>query len=169
VSFLVPGSLQPALTRGFGSVFTDVDLANTTSLQFFGANNENLGTFFTPASAGNATLSFLGVDFQAPIVSRVRITSGNAALSPTAFDSGGIDLVAMDDFIYGEPLAAVPGPIAGAGLPGVLLGVVGLLAWKGRLRRWARRVRRSALDRRMLFTSEQSFNDGAASELVCCY
>ena len=39
-------------------------LANTTSLMFFGINNELLGTFFVPAIAGNETFSFLGVDFE---------------------------------------------------------------------------------------------------------
>jgi hypothetical protein len=37
------------------------------------------------------------------IVGRVRIISGNAALGPD--ETGTIDLVAMDDFIYGEPVA----------------------------------------------------------------
>ena len=119
VSFFLPGSTTSALTRGFGSVFTDVDLANVTSLQFFGADGSNLGTFSVPASPGSESLSFLGVSFAAPVVSRVRITSGNAALGP--IEAGQIDLVVMDDFIYGEPLVAAipePGTIAlfGAGV-----------------------------------------------------
>jgi hypothetical protein len=35
----------------------------------------------------------------------VRITAGNAALAPTVDDSPVHDVVAMDDFIYGEPQA----------------------------------------------------------------
>jgi hypothetical protein len=49
VSFFIPGSSTPALTQGFGAVFTDVDLPNTTSLTFFGATNQLLGTFFVPS------------------------------------------------------------------------------------------------------------------------
>src|SRR5438093_2722847 len=83
VNFFVPGTTTPALTRGFGSVFTDVDLANITSLQFFDASNTSLGTFFVPAgTVASERLSFLGLDFGSNIVSRVRITSGNAALGP---------------------------------------------------------------------------------------
>jgi hypothetical protein len=44
--------------------------------------------------------------FDSPIVARVVITSGNAALSAAVNDlsSGGTkDLVVMDDFVYGEP------------------------------------------------------------------
>ena len=44
--------------------------------------------------------------FAAPIVARVRITCGDAALSATITDvsAGGTkDLVVMDDFVYGEP------------------------------------------------------------------
>ena len=46
VNFVVPGSNSQAAVNGFGSVFTDVDLPNTTSIQFFNANNMSLGTFF---------------------------------------------------------------------------------------------------------------------------
>jgi hypothetical protein len=132
VSFFIPGSSIPALTSGFGSIFTDVDLQNTTSLTFFGATNQLLGTFFVPSALGDQTFSFLGVDFGLPEVSRVRITNGNAALGPNEIP--GLDLVVMDDFIYGEP---VPGPIAGAGLPGLILASGGLIGWWRRRRRTA--------------------------------
>ena len=105
VNFFLPGSTTAALTRGFGAVFTDVDLANSTSLQFFDAANLSLGTFFAPVGgASDGTLSFLGVLFSSPLVSRVRITSGNTALAAGATDQNGgpRDVVAMDDFIYGE-------------------------------------------------------------------
>ncbi len=111
VRFFVPGSATAALTQGFGVVFTDVDLINTTSIEYFDAADLSLGSFFAPAASGDETLSFLGVLFtQGRVVSRVRITSGNEALS-AASPSG--DVVAMDDFIYGEPVtlgAALPEP-----------------------------------------------------------
>ena len=115
MSFFVPGSAALASVSAFGAVFTDVDLANTTSLQFFDLSNQLLGASFFVPSAGagaNATLSFLGVKFDAgERIGRVRITSGNAALGGN--ESGATDLVVMDDFIYAEPLAvslAVPEP-----------------------------------------------------------
>ena len=125
VSFLIPGSNTSAFVTGFGAVFSDVDLAGSTSLQFFGANNILLGNWDVPALAGNETLSFLGVLFGQPVVSRVRITSGNAALGPGVTESGGRDLVVMDDFIFGEPTlaAAVPEPSTWAML---LVGFAGI-------------------------------------------
>jgi len=123
VNFFVPGTATPAFTTGFGAVFSDVDLANTTSIQFFDLANVSLATVFAPSITGNETLSFVGGLFNAgEHVGRVRITSGNSALGsneslPTA------DLVVMDDFIYAEPRAitAVPGP---ASLSLFLLGVL---------------------------------------------
>src|SRR2546421_10425072 len=44
VNFFVPGSNTPATVSGFGAVFTDVDLLNITSIQYFDANNASLGT-----------------------------------------------------------------------------------------------------------------------------
>jgi hypothetical protein len=94
-------------------VFTDVDLANSSSLQFFDSLGASLGSFSVPAGpAGNASLSFLGVIFNAgEQIARVRITSGNTPLGPT--DAPGVDVVVMDDVLYSEPraiLAAVPEP-----------------------------------------------------------
>jgi hypothetical protein len=115
VNFFIPGSTTPAFTTGFGAVFSDVDLANTTSIQFFDLANSSLGTFFAPnfvSAAGgpaNESLSFLGVLFNAgEQIGRVRITSGNSALGPNEALST-TDLVVMDDFIYAEP-RAIPEP-----------------------------------------------------------
>lgn len=111
VNFFVPGSTTPATTSGFGAVFTDVDNADTTSIQFFDAVGGSLGTFFVPPADNG--LSFLGIVFNAgERVGRVRITSGNIALGPN--DAPPIsDAVAMDDFIYGEPQGgATPTPTA---------------------------------------------------------
>lgn len=129
VSFFIPGTNIPALTTGFGAVFTDVDLANISSIQFFDGANSSLGTFFVPNLPGNETLSFLGVLFtEGPIVSRLRITSGNQVLAPGNTLS---DLVVMDDFIYGEPtITAVPEP---GSLTLLTLGIAG--AWRARHRR----------------------------------
>jgi hypothetical protein len=110
VLFTVPGTTDvPASTTGFGAVFTDVDFEDETSLQFFDIGGASLGTFFAPTA--NAGLSFLGVTFdEGAIVSRVRITTGTAALGPN--EAPDIDVVAMDDFIFGEPqlIVAVPEP-----------------------------------------------------------
>ena len=105
VNFFLPGTNTPALTTGFGAVFSDVDLANTTSIQLFGPSSNSLGTFFVPALAGSETFSFLGISFSDPIIARVRITSGNFALGPGVTDQNGDlrDVVVMDDFLYGEP------------------------------------------------------------------
>jgi hypothetical protein len=107
VIFTIPGSTtDTALTRGFGAIFTDVDLSGQTSLEFLDASGGSLGTFFVPAL--DEGLSFLGVSFVEAIVSRVRITLGDTALGPN--DSSLADVVALDDFIYGEPVAQVDEP-----------------------------------------------------------
>ncbi len=102
VRFFVPGSAMVARTNGFGVVFSDVDLASTTGIEFFDAADQSLGNFFVPNTPGNETFSFLGVRFsEGSVISRARITSGNQVLAPDNTES---DLVVMDDFIYGEPI-----------------------------------------------------------------
>jgi hypothetical protein len=120
VHFFVPGSTTPAAVRGFGAVFTDVDVANTTSLSFFGLNDELLGTFFAPTA--NNGLSFLGVSYSSDLITRVRIVSGNSPLGPTEALPG-VDVVALDDFLYAEPVAVIPEPgtwlLLGTGMAGL--------------------------------------------------
>lgn len=130
VNFFVPGSTNPATVSGFGSVFTDVDLANTTSIQYFNSNGVSLGTFFAPTA--NNGLSFLGVSGFGDGIARVRITNGNSALGPNDVNGNPTDVVVMDDFLYGEPQAIIPEPSS------LLLLMTGLggLAWirrKGRI------------------------------------
>jgi len=103
VQFFVPGTDTPATVSGFGSVFTSVDLADSTSIEFFKRNGSSIGKFSVPAGTGAESLSFLGVSFTQERVARVRITTGNAALGPSANDGSGVDVAAMDDFIYSEP------------------------------------------------------------------
>ena len=118
VNFFIPGSTIPATVSGFGAVFTDVDLPDVSSLQFFDQSNASLGLFYVPPTVGrNEALSFVGVLFTAEKISRVRITAGDQSLT----DSGFGDVVAMDDFIYAEP---IPEPqtlallLAGLGIVG---------------------------------------------------
>ena len=132
VRFFIPGSgsTMAAVTRGFGAVFSDVDLANISSIEYFDSANVSLGNHFVQNVSGNQTFSFLGVTFDAPVVSRVRITSGNQIL---AFGNTATDTVVMDDFIYGEPVqarASVPDSGATLALLGIALVGLGLAARK---------------------------------------
>ena len=131
VTFFIPGSggATAATVAGFGSVFSDVDLANTTQLDFFDLNNALL--FSRSVLQGltpEQSFSFLGVLFNAgERIARVRITTGNSAL--VGQETAGKDLVVMDDFLFSEPLSSVPEPATLT-----LLGV-GLLAARSARRR----------------------------------
>lgn len=107
-TFFVPGSpATPATVNGMGVVFCDVDLANTTALEFFDASGKSLGKFFAPVADNG--LSFLGVFFQdGERVARVRVTQGNHPLAPGNVDTAALDVVATDDFMFSEPLPLRP-------------------------------------------------------------
>lgn len=125
VDFFVPGTTTPALVSGFGSIFTDVDLASTTTIEYFDKNSVSLGTFSAPVQ--DLGLSFIGVSFATPSVAKVRITQGTIALGAGINDEGSsIDVVAADDFLYSEPVAVSaasapePGTLAFLALGGTL-------------------------------------------------
>jgi hypothetical protein len=116
VDFFVPGSGGglPATTRGFGAIFSDVDLPDgsgpggkrgnrkaSTLVEYYGLDGGLLYSSFVPASPGDAGFSFLGITFKDARVASVRITAGDVA--PGADDVRPHDVVMTDDFIYGEP------------------------------------------------------------------
>src|SRR5262245_34234282 len=117
-TFFIPGSSTNAFVSGFGAVFTDVDFATTTTIQYFDPNGNSLGTFAVPATLpGSQNMSFLGVSFNAgEKVARVRITSGNTAPGPDDNSAAGVDVVAMDDFLYGEPQSLQAGCLTDASI-----------------------------------------------------
>lgn len=121
VNFFIAGSPVPAATRGFGAVFCDVDLDNSTSIEYFDIFGNSLLVAGVPnVFESSGSFSFLGVSFADAVVGSVRITLGNSALGADINDGlrgDTLDLVVTDDFIYGEP---VPTP-----------GACGLLALAG--------------------------------------
>jgi hypothetical protein len=108
VTFFIPGTngAIPATVDGFGAVFTDVDLVDSTRLQFFDSGDNQIFDAYVPAgTVASGSLSFLGAAANAgEQISRVRITAGTTSLGPTDDPAGGVDMVAIDDVIYGEPI-----------------------------------------------------------------
>jgi hypothetical protein len=107
--FQVAGQPTPAVVRGFGIVFSDVDLAGATTIELFAQNGSRLGTYSAPVRSDAGGLSFVGVAYTDAIIARVRITLGTGALDPAVDDmttGGTVDLVVLDNVIYGEPRRA---------------------------------------------------------------
>jgi hypothetical protein len=107
--FQVAGQPTPAVVRGFGIVFNDVDVADRTTIQLFAQDGSSLGTFVSPVRSDATGLSFVGVSFTEAIIARVRITLGTGAMGAAVNDisaGGTVDVVALDNVIYGEPRRA---------------------------------------------------------------
>ena len=106
VTFTLPGTDTAAVVRGFGAVFTGVEVADATRIDLYGIDDALIDSVFAPVR-GAGGLSFAAFFADDARIARVRLHSGTVALGSP--DGG--DRVAMDDFIYGEPTAAdVPEP-----------------------------------------------------------
>ncbi len=104
ILFFIPGTNVPATVSGFGAVFCDVDSSNTFIEYYDPAGSKISGSSLNVASNG---LSFIGTSFTAgERVAKVIIRLGNSNLQSGSVDgTNSVDVVAMDDFIYGEPRA----------------------------------------------------------------
>jgi hypothetical protein len=109
--------LVSAGSRGFGAVFENVTLPNTTSIEYF-HDGVSLGKFFVPVT-GKGQSVFLGELFDDPIVTNVVLTLGTDVIfrfDGTTFTAGGADdpannhnLVTVDDWVYAEPVPLANG------------------------------------------------------------
>ena len=110
VHFFIPGTANATTTSAFGLVFTDVEVAGLTKLEFFDASDVLIYSH-NALVAVNQGLSFLGATVTGASISRVRITSGqNTIVSNGVLGNPNGDIVVMDDFLYAEPDRAIPEP-----------------------------------------------------------
>lgn len=143
-SFVLPGTNTPAATRGFGAIFVDVEDPQSSSIEYFGTSTTgdkvSLGKFFVPVGQSQEP-QFLGVLFDAPVVTEVQLTVGTNALF--SFDGStfqsfggenlgqGIDLAVTDDFVFATPTAIV---FSSVPEPSFLIGFISLtgfgLIWR---------------------------------------
>src|SRR5262245_17012215 len=71
VHFQVAGQPTDATVTGFGAVFSDVDVAGKSTLEFFDKNGKSLGVYVAPVRSDAAGLSFVGVKVAEAIVALV--------------------------------------------------------------------------------------------------
>lgn len=117
--FVLANTDTQAGTRGFGAIFVDVEQEGSSSIEFFGKDAANekvsLGKYYVKPGAKSGEAQFLGVLFDAPVISEVELTLGAKALF--SFDGNSVksfgaedltkntDLVVTDDFFFAVPEA----------------------------------------------------------------
>jgi hypothetical protein len=117
ISFHVAGTAQKAVVSGLGIVFTSVDRANTTSVEYFDESGRRIARIFAPVQshgpfpvagplvADSFPYSFVGFHDANARIARVRVTAGEIPIDKAESDlpKGAKDVVTFDDVYYAEP------------------------------------------------------------------
>jgi hypothetical protein len=105
IEFRIPGTDEPACVRGFGAVFVDIDRGGQSAMELFLTDGTTRTIKAQLPPVKSKGLSFIGVRYQDACIANVRIHSGDHPVDtpdiPVPFPDG----VALDDFIYGEPVS----------------------------------------------------------------
>lgn len=117
LTFHVAGSATPGVVSGAGIVFSSVDKANVTYLEFFDEVGNSIARVYSPAQshgpfpypgpavADKISYSFVGYYDPAARIARVRVVNGEVPINMGAEDLpiGTQDVVSFDDVYYSEP------------------------------------------------------------------
>jgi hypothetical protein len=105
IGFQVPGEPVAATVKGFGLVFSDVDVPNSTFMEFFDGT-KSLGKFYAPVHDAKSNLSFVGVHFSKEKITHIRVGHDGALVEGgNDISAGGQkDFVVFDDFLFDEPI-----------------------------------------------------------------
>jgi hypothetical protein len=105
LTFFVPGTKIPAVTRGFGAVYTDVDQDHTAFEYFDRMASRWAASRSQSPTTGCRSSAWCSIGRSSPACAS---SMELRALGPD--DRPGSDVSVMDDYIYGEPQAsASPG------------------------------------------------------------
>ncbi|MEM7211177.1 MAG: PEP-CTERM sorting domain-containing protein [Pseudomonadota bacterium] len=122
-----------ATTGAFGIVFLDVEAVSpSASIQLFDIDDNLLATR-NAVRAENGGASFIGLIFDEAVIARVSVQSGTAPLLSNLTRGPGSDGVAVDNLIFGEPVAVTAVPLP-TGLI-LMISMIGGIAAAGTARR----------------------------------
>jgi hypothetical protein len=110
VSFRIPGTQTPASVAAFGAIFTDVENVGASAMTLYDDRGAQLADVIAPVHGGG--LSFIAYTAgDGRRVARVRLATGTDGVTGGLAEAPPAhDVVALDDFIYGEPKAIPPAP-----------------------------------------------------------
>lgn len=101
----------PGAISGFGVIFTDVERANASGLEFLDSEGNEIDTVYaTPGPNGGQ--QFLGVIYSKPVVAEVDVLMGQKGDEfgevEDLTNGGSADVVVVDDFVFQAATTAIP-------------------------------------------------------------